>query len=387
MLHYGLPCTADCTRRPFSSPGPSSSLLVVSLAVRSLPALRRYPSAVALPFRIQPVSPVPTSREIRLASRPDGLPTAANFELATVDIGAPGEGQVLVRNLIMSVDPYMRGRMNDVKSYVPPFELDAAMQGDAIGEVIESHAAGFAVGDIVQSFFGWREYYLADASMLRKVDPAVQPRSEWLGVLGVTGFTAWAGLHLVEVKAGDRVFISGAAGGVGTVAGQLAKQRGCTVIGSAGTAEKVEMLTQQLGYDAAFNYRDGNLYRQLMTASPKGIDVYFDNVGGEHLEAAISALRPFGRVAACGSISGYNEPTPGPRNMAMIIGKRLTIKGFIVSDFEPQRAEFMAEVGPLLASGALQSRETSVQGIENAPDAFLALFTGGNTGKMLVTLA
>jgi NADPH-dependent curcumin reductase CurA len=314
------------------------------------------------------------------------MPTADNFELATVEIGSPGEGQVLVRNLIMSVDPYMRGRMNDVKSYVPPFALGVAMQGDSIGEVLESTAAGFVPGDIVQSFFGWREYFVADATMLRKVDPAVQPRSAWLGVLGVTGFTAWAGLQVVDVKAGDRVFISGAAGGVGIVAGQLARQRGCTVIGSAGSADKVALLTGQLGFDAAFNYRDGKLYEQLMAASPKGIDVYFDNVGGAHLEAALSALRPFGRVAACGSISGYNEPTPGPRNMAMIIGKRLTIRGFIVSDFEPQRAQFMADVGPLFASGALQALETSVQGIENAPAAFLSLFSGGNTGKMLVTL-
>ena len=330
---------------------------------------------------------MPTSREIRLASRPTGLPDAANFELATVDVPAPAAGQVLVRNLIMSVDPYMRGRMNDVKSYVPPFELGQAMQGDCIGEVLESRAEEFSVGDIVQSFYGWRESYVADAAMLRTVDPVVQPRSAWLGVLGVTGFTAWAGLQLVHVKAGDRVFVSGAAGGVGIVAGQLAKQRGCTVIGSAGSANKVKLLTEELGFDAAFNYRDGALYEQIMAASPKGIDVYFDNVGGDHLEAALSALRPFGRVAACGSISGYNEPTPGPRNMAMIIGKRLTITGFIVSDFEAQRAQFMAEVRPLLASGALKGLETSVQGIENAPAAFLSLFSGGNTGKMLVTLS
>ena len=330
---------------------------------------------------------MPTSREIRLASRPTGMPAAANFELATVDVPAPAAGQVLVRNLIMSVDPYMRGRMNDVKSYVPPFELGKAMQGDCIGEVLESRAEEFSVGDIVQSFYGWRESYVADAAMLRTVDPVVQPRSAWLGVLGVTGFTAWAGLQLVHVKAGDRVFISGAAGGVGIVAGQLAKQRGCTVIGSAGSANKVKLLTEELGFDAAFNYRDGALYEQIMAASPKGIDVYFDNVGGDHLEAALSALRPFGRVAACGSISGYNEPTPGPRNMAMIIGKRLTITGFIVSDFEAQRAQFMAEVRPLLASGALKGLETSVQGIENAPAAFLSLFSGGNTGKMLVTLS
>jgi NADPH-dependent curcumin reductase CurA len=367
--------------------------VIRNLAVRAA-GLRAVTGAVCplaiLPVRRSlPISPdrtVPTSREIRLASRPSGMPTADNFELATVEIGSPGEGQVLVRNLIMSVDPYMRGRMNDVKSYVPPFALGVAMQGDSIGEVMESRAAGFAPGDIVQSFFGWRECFVAEAHTLRKVDPAVMPRSAWLGVLGVTGFTAWAGLQLVDVKAGDRVFISGAAGGVGIVAGQLARQRGCTVIGSAGSADKVALLTGQLGFDAAFNYRDGNLYEQIMAASPKGIDVYFDNVGGEHLEAALSALRPYGRVAACGSISGYNEPTPGPRNMAMIIGKRLTIKGFIVSDFEPQRAQFMAEVGPLLASGALQALETSVHGIDNAPAAFLSLFSGGNTGKMLVTL-
>ncbi|MES3033966.1 MAG: NADP-dependent oxidoreductase [Gemmatimonadota bacterium] len=329
---------------------------------------------------------MPTNREIRLASRPVGLPTAANFELASVEIGPPADGQVLVRNLVMSVDPYMRGRMNDVKSYVPPFRVGAPMEGDCIGEVVESRADEFAAGDVVQSFFGWREYYVAEATQLRKVDPAVQPRSAWLGVLGVTGFTAWAGLQLVDVKAGDRVFISGAAGGVGIIAGQLAKLRGCTVIGSAGSAEKVAMLTGELGFDAAFNYRDGDIYGQLMVASPKGIDVYFDNVGGEHLEAAMSALRPFGRIAACGSISGYNEPTPGPRNMALIIGKRLTIKGFIVSDFEPQRAAFQADVGGLLASGALRAIETVQHGIEQAPAAFLSLFSGGNTGKMLVAL-
>ena len=330
---------------------------------------------------------MPTSREIRLAARPVGMPTAETFELATVDVGAPSDGQVLVQNLVMSVDPYMRGRMNDAKSYVPPFQVGAALEGGAVGRVVESKASGFVAGDLVLSMLGWREYAIGDARALRKLDPSVEPISAWLGVLGVTGFTAWAGLQLVKVKSGDRVFISGAAGGVGIIAGQLAKLRGCTVIGSAGSADKVRLLTEDLGFDAAFNYRDGDVYKQLMAASPKGIDVYFDNVGGDHLEAAISALKPFGRIAACGSISGYNEPTPGPRNMAMIIGKRLTIKGFIVSDFEPQRAQFEAEIGGLLASGALQSRETTVQGIQHAPDAFLALFSGGNTGKMIVSLA
>jgi NADPH-dependent curcumin reductase CurA len=330
---------------------------------------------------------VPISREIQLASRPTGMPTAANFALATVDVGEPGEGQVLVQNLCMSVDPYMRGRMNDVKSYVPPFVVGAALEGGAVGEVVASRADGFAKGDIVMSSKGWRDFFIAEPLALRKLDPTVEPKSAWLGVLGVTGLTAWAGLNLVDVTAGDRVFISGAAGAVGLVAGQLAKLRGCYVVGSAGSAEKVRMLTEDLGFDAAFNYRDGSVAQQLAAAAPKGIDVYFDNVGGDHLEAAIFSLRTHGRIIACGMISGYNEPTPGPRNMAMFISKRLTMKGFIVFDFETQRTAFEAEIGAHLASGALQTRETLVHGLEHAPQAFLDLFTGGNTGKMIVTLA
>ena len=327
-----------------------------------------------------------TSREIRLTSRPAGLPAAEHFEFATAEVAPPADGQVLVRNLCMSVDPYMRGRMNDVKSYVPPFKVGAALEGGAVGEVLESAAPGFAPGDIVLSMLGWREAFVADHRMLRKLDPTVEPRSEWLGALGVTGFTAWAGLNIADVKEGDRVFISGAAGGVGIIAGQLAHHRGCEVIGSAGSDEKVQMLTEELGFDAAFNYRGGEVYRKLMAAAPKGIDVYFDNVGGDHLEAAISAARPFARVIACGSISGYNEPTPGPRNLAMVISKRLTITGFIVSDFEAQRPAFEQEMTALLASGAVHSRETIVHGLDAAPDAFIGLFKGQNTGKMIVTL-
>jgi NADPH-dependent curcumin reductase CurA len=329
---------------------------------------------------------MPTSREFRLASRPAGLPAVDNFSLVTTEIGGPSDGQVLVKNEILSVDPYMRGRMNDVKSYVPPFQVGATLEGGAVGRVVESRAPGFAVGDRVLSMMGWREYFVADHRQLRKLDPQVEPASAWLGVLGVTGMTAWAGLQLVDVKAGDRVFISGAAGGVGVIAGQLAKLRGCTVIGSAGSADKVRMLTGELGFDAAFNYHDGDVYRQLKAAAPDGIDVYFDNVGGDHLEAAISSLRPFGRVAVCGMISGYNEPTPGPRNMAMIISKRLTLKGFIVFDYEPQRAQFETEVSALLRDGKLLARETTVRGIEHTAEAFLSLFSGANTGKMLVTL-
>ncbi|MCC7053119.1 MAG: NADP-dependent oxidoreductase [Gemmatimonadaceae bacterium] len=329
---------------------------------------------------------MPLSREYRLAARPRGLPTADTFSLHTVDVGEPSDGQVLIRNRVMSVDPYMRGRMNEAKSYVPPFVVGAPLEGGAVGEVVISRAAGLAPGDLVLSFLGWREYAVADARAVRRLDRDLAPPSAWLGVLGVTGMTAWAGLGLVDAKAGDRVFVSGAAGAVGIVAGQLAKHRGCTVVGSAGSAAKVALLTGALGFDAAFNYRDGDLYRQLMAAAPQGIDVYFDNVGGDHLEAALSALRPFGRVAVCGAIAGYNEPAPGPRNMAMIIAKRLTLRGFIVSDFEPQRAAFEAEVGAMLRDGSLQPRETTVHGLEQAPAAFLGLFSGDNTGKMLVTL-
>jgi NADPH-dependent curcumin reductase CurA len=329
---------------------------------------------------------VHSSREFRLVSRPTGLPTADNFALVTTEVGEPAPGQVLVKNLLLSVDPYMRGRMNDAKSYVPPFQVGAALEGGAVGRVITSASPDFAPGDLVMSMLGWREYFVGDARAMRKLDASVTPMSAWLGVLGVTGLTAWGGLNLVDVKAGDVVFISGAAGGVGIIAGQLAKLRGCTVIGSAGSAEKVQMLTRDLGFDAAFNYRDGNVYRQLSAAAPQGISVYFDNVGGEHLEAAISALKPFGRVIACGSISGYNEPAPGPRNMSLIIGKRLTIKGFIVFDFEAQRTVFEREIGALLANGSLKSMETTVHGIEKTADAFLGLFSGANTGKMIVTL-
>jgi NADPH-dependent curcumin reductase CurA len=328
------------------------------------------------------------SREIRLASRPRGVPTAENFTLAQVDLGEPAPGEVLVRNLYVSVDPYMRGRMNDAKSYVPPFQIGEPLDGAAVGEVLLSRADGLAPGDIVTSMLGWREAFLAPAAAVHRVDPAVEPRSAWLGVLGLTGFTAWAGLNLVDVKAGDRVFISAAAGAVGSTAGQLAKLRGCFVVGSAGSAEKVRILTEELGFDAAFNYRDGNLRQQLSAAAPEGIDVYFDNVGGEELEAALYAMRLHGRIIACGAIASYNAetPPPGPRNLGLMIGKRLTMKGFIVNDFNDQKPAFQQEVSGYLARGQLHPRETVVEGIERAPEAFIGLFRGANIGKMVVKL-
>lgn len=328
------------------------------------------------------------SREIQLASRPHGLPTSENFKLVSVELQPPVLGEVLVRNHYMSVDPYMRGRLNDAKSYVPPFQLNQPLDGGAVGEVIESNADGIKQGDFVTSGYGWREYFVADAKQVQKVDSSIKPLSATLGVLGMTGMTAWIGLNLAGVNPGDVFFVSGAAGAVGSIAGQLAKIRGCRVVGSAGSPEKVKALTAELGFDNAFNYKEGDILGQLSKATPGGIDVYFDNVGGGHLEAAISAMRLHGRIIACGSISKYNDETssPGPSNLFMMVTKRLTMKGFIVSDSLDQTPAFHKEVGKYLAEGKLHAKETVVQGIEHAPQAFIDLFHGGNIGKMVVKL-
>jgi NADPH-dependent curcumin reductase CurA len=329
-----------------------------------------------------------TGREIRLASRPKGWPTLENFATASVELPALADGQVLVQNLFMSVDPYMRGRMNDVKSYVPPFQLDRPLEGGAIGKVVESKVPELPAGAIVQSMAGWRDYFVAKATDLRVVDASATPLSRYLGVLGMPGHTAWVGLKLAEVKAGDVLFISGAAGAVGSIAGQIAKQRGCTVIGSAGSAEKVALLRDELGFDAAFNYRDEAVVKQLAVAAPDGIDAYFDNVGGDHLEAAIACMRDHGRIAACGSISRYNDEaaSAGPRNMFMIVTKRLTMRGFIVRDWAREVKAFLTEVAPLVASGQIKALETVVEGLDNAPEAFISMLKGGNVGKMVVRL-
>ena len=332
-----------------------------------------------------------TSSEIRFVSRPAGLPTLENFERAQSELAPPGDGQVLVRNLYMSVDPYMRARMHEGESYMPPFPIGAALTGSAIGEVVQSNDSGLAPGDIVSSMHGWREYFVAGAREVRRIDRPVQPVSAHLGVLGGTGFSAWVGLNIVDVKAGDRVFVSGAAGAVGSIAGQLARLRGCFVVGSAGSAAKATMLTEEFGFDAAINYREGNLVARLRSAAPEGIDVYFDNVGGEHLEAAITVMRPHGRIIACGAISTYNDdddrPSPGPRNLFQIVTKRLTIRGFIVSDSIDQMPRFIEEARPLWSAGKLRSKETIVNGIDRAPQAFIDMLRGVNVGKMLVKLA
>ena len=330
------------------------------------------------------------SREWVLACRPEGEPQERDFELVERPVPAPAEGEVLVRNLYMSVDPYMRGRMRDAPSYAPSWEVGETMQGAAVGRVVRSAHADFADGDLVSSNRGWREYFTAAGGTLGRIDPEIAPPSYHLGVLGMPGLTAYAGvLDVGGAKDGETVFVSGAAGAVGSVAGQVAKVTGCRVVGSAGSDEKVRWLLDDLGFDAAFNYRDGDLEGALASAAPEGVDVYFDNVGGEHLQAAISQMNPLGRIAACGSVSRYNaiEPEPGPNNLGLIVGSRITIRGFLVSDFAHRRPAFLADMRRWLAEGAVRYRETVVDGIEHAPRAFIGLFHGDNVGKMVVRLA
>ncbi|MFC5664061.1 NADP-dependent oxidoreductase [Kitasatospora misakiensis] len=332
-----------------------------------------------------------TAREWHLAARPEGWPVPTDFALVEAPVRTPGPGEILVRNTALSVDPYMRGRMNDAKSYIPPFQLGAVMDGGAVGYVVASGDEGFAPGDAVLHGLGWREYATLPAKHAVKV-PEIEgvPLSAYLGVLGMPGLTAYAGLLAVgELKEGDRVFVSGAAGAVGSMVGQIAKLKGASlVVGSAGSAEKVAQLTEEYGFDAAFNYKDGPVGEQLAKAAPEGIDLYFDNVGGEHLEAAISALGVYGRAVLCGAIAQYNNTTaaPGPRNLAMIIGKRLRLEGLLVSDHNALQPQFIAEVGGWLQAGELRFAETAVDGFENTPEAFVDMLRGANTGKMVVRL-
>jgi NADPH-dependent curcumin reductase CurA len=330
------------------------------------------------------------SREVRLASRPHGEPSLDNFSFATVEVPEPNPGEVLVRNVFLSVDPYMRGRMNDAKSYVPPFQVGQPLEGSAVGRVIASQEDGFPVGTYVQSFYGWREAFVAPAARLQVVDISVAPASAYLGILGVTGLTAWVGLNrIANLKNGETVFVSGAAGAVGNAVCQLAKMHDCKVIASAGSEEKIRFLREELKVDYAFNYRDGSPLEHLSKGAPEGIDVYFDNTGGPQLEAALNSLRNSGRIAMCGGIAGYNTPVPGPRNLVQVIGKRLRIEGFIVSDHFKDFPAFFQEAIPALKSGKLINRQTVVNGLDAAPAAFLDLLHSGagNIGKMIVKLA
>ncbi len=329
------------------------------------------------------------SREVRLASRPKGQVTLDNFSFSTVELPEPGPGEVLVRNTFLSVDPYMRGRMNDRKSYVPPFELGKAMDGGAVGRVVVSNDAKMPVGTSVLSFYGWREAFVAPAERLQVVDESLAPASAFLGILGVTGLTAWVGLHrIADIKAGETVFVSAGAGAVGSAACQLAKLHNCKVIASAGSDEKVAWLSNELHVDYAFNYRTAEPLASLTEGAPKGIDVYFDNTGGPQLEAALYAMRERGRIALCGAVAGYDTPVPGPRNLFMAIGKRLRLQGFIITDFFTDQPAFLAEAIPALKTGRLIHRETFVVGLDAAPGAMIDLLQPGaaNFGKMIVRL-
>jgi NADPH-dependent curcumin reductase CurA len=330
------------------------------------------------------------SREIRLVRRPQGTPAPEDFALVETEVPEPNDGEVVVRNTLMSLDPYMRGRMNDAKSYVPPFALNEAMSGAAVGVVVDSRDARTARGSHVGHMFGWRDYALVRAAEAETIDTAAAPAGAYLGVLGWPGLTAYVGLFDIgSFKDGETVFVSAASGAVGSVVGQLVKLHGGRVVGSAGTAEKVAYLRDELGFDAAFDYHGGNVYKKLREAAPEGINVYFDNVGGEQLEASISALRAFGRIVACGMISVYNEAAPGPHNLPMIVGKRLRMQGFIVFDHLERRAAFLGEVGAALRAGKIRNVDTIVDGLENAPQALIEMLCGGgkHVGKLLVRIA
>lgn len=331
-----------------------------------------------------------TGRAWHLLSRPEGWPVPGDFELREVPVPAPASGELLVANQYLSVDPYMRGRMSAAKSYAAPYELGKPMLGGAVGRVVASEAEGFAPGDHVLHFHGWREYAVLDAKTAVKVDPEVAPLSTYLGVLGMPGLTAYAGLLRVgEFREGDVVFVSGAAGAVGSEVGQIAKLKGASrVIGSAGSDDKVKLLLDEYGFDAAFNYKNGPVAEQLAKAAPDGIDLYFDNVGGEILDICLGQLAMRGRVVLCGAISQYNatQRPAGPANVVNLIPRRGRMEGFIILDYMERFAGAQLELAGWLAEGKIVHAEHVVEGLERAPEALNMLFTGDNIGKVVVKL-
>ena len=333
------------------------------------------------------------STQIQLASRPRGWPTHENFRTVSVELPELSDGEIRVANEFISVDPYMRGRMNEGRSYIPPFELDETMTGGAVGRVVESLSEDHPVGAVVLHDQGWRDIAQGPARQFRVVaELEGVPNSAHLGILGTTGLTAYVGLmHIAKFRSGDSVFVSGAAGSVGSAVGQIARLEGASkVIGSAGSAEKVATAVERYGFDAALNYREGPVRKLLREyfedQDGEGIDVYFDNVGGDHLEAALDLMNDEGRIANCGAISSYNatERTPGPDNLWLMITRRLTMQGFTINKQMGHYKEFITKVGPWVASGELVFDETVVEGIDNTVDAFLALMKGANVGKMVV---
>jgi NADPH-dependent curcumin reductase CurA len=330
-----------------------------------------------------------TNRQILLKSRPQGKPSTANFERVERPIPEPGEGQVLLRNLYLSLDPYMRGRMSDAKSYAKPAELGQPMVGGTISEVVASRNPKFAVGDIVVTYGGWQDYALSDGIGLRKIDPKAAPISTGVGVLGMPGMTAYVGLlEIGKPKPGETVVVAAASGAVGSVVGQIAKIKGARAVGVAGGADKCRFVVEELGFDACLNHRAPDLAAQLAAACPKGVDVYFENVGGAVQQAVWPLLNDFARVPVCGVIAQYNatSPTPGP-DIGTILRKRLLVRGFIVWDFAEKQGDFLRDVAAWIREGKLKYREDIVEGLDKAPEAFLGLLEGKNFGKLVVKVA
>jgi len=330
------------------------------------------------------------SIQVILKSRPQGTPSPDNFALATIQLPELQEGEVLVKNRWMSVDPYMRGRMVDRKSYIPPFAIDAPLEGGAVGEVIASKNSDFPVGSKVSSMLGWRTHFVSGAKGLTQLPTLPISDEHFLGALGMPGMTAWSGLYPVgKLQESDTVLISAASGAVGSVACQIALNAGAKVVATVGSDDKADNLRAK-GIEHVINYKTcGSLTKAIAAAAPQGIDLYFENVGGEHLTAALNTLNSFGRISVCGMISQYNDtvPTPGPANLANIIAKRLRIEGFIVSDHWGQYAEFSKHMAQWLIEGKVEAESTVYDGIDQATAAFIGLFEGKNTGKMLVKLA
>ena len=319
------------------------------------------------------------------------MATKEDFELVSTPIAEIKENELLVKNLWMSVDPYMRGRMVDRKSYIAPFAIGEVLDGGAVGEVVESKNSAFPVGSKVANMSGWREYFITDGEGLQLLPESAVPAQAFLGILGMPGMTAYTGLLKIgELKAGDNVFVSAASGAVGSIVCQIAKLKGCHVVGSVGSDAKADYLLKKLGVDGVVNYKSTeNLQADIAKACPQGIDVYFENVGGDHLEAVLNVMNDYGRIAVCGMIDQYNAtaPVPGPTNLAQIIIKKLKVQGFIVFDHWDSYPAFVQEMGQWIQEGKVTWEETVYDGIEKAPDAFIGLFTGKNTGKMLVKLA
>jgi NADPH-dependent curcumin reductase CurA len=329
-----------------------------------------------------------TQRQIVYAQRPHGTPTLDCFRLATVPLVQPAEGQVLVRNDVLSVDPYIRMRMEEKDSYAPVMAIGDVLVGRTIGQVIDSRAAGFAAGDWVVGRLGWQDYSVAAPADLQKIDTAAAPATAYLGALGSTGITAWVGLmEFGKPKAGETVLVSAASGAVGSVVGQLAKLQGCRAVGIAGGAAKCALVREAYGFDDCVDYKSPDFAEQLARAVPDGVDVYFDNVGGPILDAVLPLLNNFSRVPVCGLVSQYNATEPyGMKNMREIFNRRVTMRGFVLSDHKALWPEATRALAEAYAAGRLHYRETITEGLENAPQAFIDMLAGANVGKQLVRL-